>query len=107
MTDRDVDVVLAVAGRRDREQRGDRPALDDLEAIVDQAPLDVLGTAEVRLDPPAELHEPHDLRVRQGRLVLPLRLDRLLLAFRPPGEARMASFLVPIALATISPSRTV
>ena len=86
VTDGDVDVVLPVAGRRDREQRGDRPALDDLEAVVDQAPLDVLGTAEVRLDPPAELHQPHDLRVRQGRLLLPLRLDRLLLAFRPPAR---------------------
>ena len=77
VTDGDVDVVLAVARLRDREQRGDRPALDDLEAIVDQAPFDVLGTAEMRLDPPAELHQPHDLRVRQGRLPLPLRLDRL------------------------------
>jgi hypothetical protein len=45
MTDGDVDVVLSVAGRGDGEQRGDRPALDELEAIVDQAPFDVLGTA--------------------------------------------------------------
>ena len=29
VADRDVDVVLAVVGRRDGEQRGDRPALDD------------------------------------------------------------------------------
>ena len=48
-------MVLSVAGRRDGEQRRDRPALDDLEAIVDQAPFDVLGAAEVRFDPPAEL----------------------------------------------------
>ena len=56
-----------------------RPALDDLEAVVDQAPFDVLGAAEARFDPPAELREPHDLRIRQRWLVLPLRLDRLLL----------------------------
>ena len=98
-------MVLPVVGLGDGEQRGDRPALDDLEAVVDQAPLDVLGAAEVRLDPPAQLREPHDLRVRQRRLLLPLRLDRLLL--RPAaGEAWMASCLVAIALATTSPSRT-
>ena len=70
-------MVLLVGRRRDREQGRDRPALDDLEAIVDQAPFDVLRTAEVRLDPPAELHQPHDLLIRQGGLLLPLRLDRL------------------------------
>ena len=79
MTDGDVDVVLPVAGLGDGEQRGDRPALDDLEAVVDQAPFDVLGAAEVRFDPPAELREPHDLRIRQRRLLLPLRVDRLFL----------------------------
>ena len=79
MTDGDVDVVLPVAGRGDGEQRGDRPALDDLEVVVDQAPFDVLGAAEVRFDPPAQLREPHDLRIRQRRLLLPLRLDRLFL----------------------------
>ena len=72
-------MVVSVAGRGDGEQRGDRPALDDLEAVVDQAPFDVLGAAEVRFDPPAELHEPHDLRIRQRRLLLLLRLDRLFL----------------------------
>ena len=70
-------MLLVIAGRGDREQRGDRPALDDLEAIVDEAPFDVLGAAEVRFDPPAQLGEPHDLRVRQRRLLLTLRLDRL------------------------------
>src|SRR5260221_7016219 len=79
MTDGDIDVVLPVAGLGDGEQRGDRPALDDLEAVVDQAPFDVLRTAEVRFDPPAELREPYDLRIRQRRLVLPLRVDRLFL----------------------------
>jgi len=72
-------MVLLVAGRGDRKQRGDRPALDDLETIVDQTPFDVLGAAEVRFDPPAQLREPHDLRIRQRWLLLPLRLDRLLL----------------------------
>ena len=42
MADRDVDVVVPVADVGDREQRGDRPALDDVEVIVDQAPFDVL-----------------------------------------------------------------
>ncbi len=79
VTDGDVDVVLFVAGRGDGEQRCDRPALDDVEAIVDQAPFDVLGAAEVRFDPPAQLRQPHNLRIRQRWLVLPLRLDRLLL----------------------------
>src|SRR5436190_264408 len=64
------------AGFWDGEQRGDRPALDDLEAVIDQAPFDVLGTTEMLLDPPAEPHEPQDLRVRQRGLLLPLRLDR-------------------------------
>ena len=76
MTDGDVDVVLLVAGRGDGEQRGDRPALDDLEPIVDQAPFDVLGVAEVRFDPPAQLREPHDLRIGQRWLLLTLWLDR-------------------------------
>ena len=49
------------------------------QAAVDQAPFDVLRTAEVRFDPPAELHEPHDLRIRQRRLVRHLRVDRLFL----------------------------
>ena len=77
MTDGDVDVILSVARRRDREQRGDRPALDDLEVVVDETPLDVLGQVEVRFDPPAQLREPHGLRVSQHRLLLPRRLDRL------------------------------
>jgi hypothetical protein len=53
MADRDVEVVLPVASRGDGEQRRDRPALNHLEVVVDQTPLDILGAAEVRLDPPA------------------------------------------------------
>ena len=86
MTDGDVDVVLPVAGRGDGEQRGDRPALDDLEAIIDQAPFDVLGTAEVRFDPPAELREPHDLRIGQRRLLLPLPARSPVPASRLPAR---------------------
>jgi hypothetical protein len=78
MTDGDVDVVVPVARLGDGEQRGDRPALDDLEAVLDQAPFDVLGAAEVRFDPPAEPREPHDLRVGQRWLFLLCGLDRLL-----------------------------
>ena len=77
-------MVLLVAGRRDREQRGDRPALDDLEPVVDQAPFDVLGVAEVRFDAPAQLRQPHDLVISQRRLLLALRLDRLF--FGPTGR---------------------
>lgn len=79
MTDGDVDVILLVAGLRDGEQCRDRSALNDVEAVVDQAPLDVLRAAEVRFDPPPkphEPHEPHDLRIRQRRLLLPPRVDR-------------------------------
>ncbi len=80
MTDGDVDVILLVAGLGDGdgEQRRDRAALNDLEAnaVVCQTPFDVLRAAEVRFDPPPELYELHDLRIRQRRLLLPLRVDR-------------------------------
>jgi hypothetical protein len=76
MTDRDVDVVLLVALDRNGEQVGDRPALHDLECIVEQAPFDVLRPAEVRFDSPAQLRQPYDLRVGQCRLFLALRLNR-------------------------------
>ena len=69
VADGDVDAVRLVDGSGDREQRGNGPALDDPEAVVDQAPFDVLGMAEVRFDPPAELHELRDLCVRERRLL--------------------------------------
>jgi hypothetical protein len=78
MTDGEVDVVLCVFGLGDGEQRGDRPALDDVEGIAHQAPFDVLGATEVRFDLPAQPREPHDLRVCQRWLLLALRIDRLL-----------------------------
>ena len=47
--------------------------------VVDQAPFDVLGAAEMRFDPPAQLRQLHDLGVGQRRLLLLHRLDRLFL----------------------------
>ena len=78
MPDGDVDVVLPVVGDGNGKQRRDRPALDELEVVVGQAPFDVLRRAEVRGDAPARLREPHDLRVGERRLRLPLRLDGVL-----------------------------
>ena len=77
-------MVLPVSGLGDGEQRGDRPALDDPVAVVDQAPFDVLRAAEVRFDPSAELREQYDLRIRERRLILALRVDLLFL--RPAGR---------------------
>src|SRR6202034_3344405 len=65
--------------QRGVKQRRDRPALDDLKRVVDQAPFDVLGAAEVCLDQPAELRELRDLPLCQRRLPLTLRLNRPLL----------------------------
>ncbi len=84
VADGDVDPVLPVGALRDREQRRDRPALHDPEAVVHQAPFDVLGVAEVRFDPPPELDQPYGLRIGQRRLLLPLCVDRHLL--RTPGR---------------------
>jgi hypothetical protein len=72
-------VVLSVTCCGDGEQRCDRPALNDPEFIIDQAPFDVLRSAEMRFDPPAQLYKAHDLRIRQCLLLLPLRVDRLFL----------------------------
>src|ERR1700722_7709879 len=46
--------------------------------VAAQAPFDVLGLAEGCFDPPAQLSEPHNLRVGQRRLLLPGWLDRQL-----------------------------
>ena len=58
-------MVPLVAGGADGngEQCGDRPALDDLEAVIDQAPFDVLGQAEVPFDPASQLGQSHDLGI--------------------------------------------
>ena len=98
--------VLLVADIRNGEQGGDRPTLNDLEPIIVQAPFDVLGVAEVRFDHPPQLRKSRHLGIRQRRLLLLLRVHRI---FRvpPAGEARMATCLVAICLAMMSPSRTV
>ena len=66
------------------EQRGDGPALDDVEVAIGQAPLDVLRASEVRFDPPAELRERENLRIGQCCPVLKFRPDRHLLG--PAGR---------------------
>jgi hypothetical protein len=76
MTDGDKDVVPSVVRHGNGEQCGDRPALDDVEVVIDQAPFDVLRASEVRFYPPSQLGEPHDLRIRQRGLILTLWLDR-------------------------------
>ena len=78
VTDGDVHAVCVVAGRRGRKQRGDRPALDNEELAAREAPFDVLGATEVRLDPPAQPGQLQHRRVAQGGLLLALRSDRLL-----------------------------
>src|SRR5208282_6309571 len=40
--------------------------------ILDMAQADLEAGDEVRFDPPAEPREPHNLRIRQRRLLLPL-----------------------------------
>ena len=73
----DVHVCLPVVDGGDREQRGDRPALHDVEhVVVGQAPLDVLGATEVRLDPPAQPGQVQHLRIGQDRSPGLLRVDR-------------------------------
>ena len=67
-------------------------ALNDLEAVIDQAPFDVLRAAEVRFDPPAELHEPHDLCISQRRQLLPRRVDRQYL--RPASRRSVDGMLL-------------
>ena len=105
MTDGDVDVVLLVAGRGNGEQRGDRPALNDLKILIDQAPFDVLRAAEVRFDPPAQLRESNHVRIRQRGCAC--RSGSIRSSWVPPvGAAWMASCLVPTVFATTSPSRT-
>ncbi|MNS59869.1 hypothetical protein D3C72_928420 [compost metagenome] len=74
--DGDEHVLVLVVGLRDGVQGRDRPALDDGEGIVDQAPFDVLGEPEMAFNLPAQASELHDLLIRQHRLLLLLRGDR-------------------------------
>jgi hypothetical protein len=98
-------VVFVVSRRGDGEQRGDRPALHDVERVVDEAPLDVLRAAEVGLDPPPQLNELHDLHIGQHRLVSAVGRDRHL-----DGPAVRCGLhgngWVPIDMEITPPSRT-
>ena len=100
-------MVLCVIGCRDREQRGDRPALDDLEAIVGpgtiRCPGDAPKCASTRRPSCASAHDLRHPSVRAGPAARPRSSARCV---PPAGEAWMASCLVPTALATTSPSRT-
>ena len=75
MADGYINVVVVVIDLGNGKERGDRPALDDLETVIDQTPFDVLRASEMRLDPPAQIRQPYDLRVRQRWRQLALRLD--------------------------------
>ena len=89
MTDGDEDVVPSVVRHGNGEQCGDRPALDDVEVVIDQAPFDVLRASEVRFHPPSQPGEPNHLRIRQRRLILSRRLDWLFVGpARPRGAGR-------------------
>ena len=76
VTDGEVDVVLLIAGPPWGWGECRRLAPDDREVLVDEHYLIVLGSAEMRFDQPAKLHEPHDLPVRQGRAPSAVPVDR-------------------------------
>jgi len=70
-----------------------------------------LGAAKVRFDPPAQLHEPHDLRIRQCRQPLAVwlypvrfgatrrrRIDRQPLGRDHLGDHRVIPHLVNIGV---------
>jgi hypothetical protein len=78
MADGHVDVIGPIGGLRDRKERRDRPALDDVQGVAGQAPFDVLRAAEVTLDRAADTLEPHDLLVRQRLRVTSLDSELLL-----------------------------
>ena len=71
VTDGQIDVPLAVLPGRDREERGDRSALDDGEYAIEQAPLDVLRRTEMLLDPPSEGSEHTRLPVAEDCVSAP------------------------------------
>ena len=73
MPHRHVDVIRAVARLGNRKQRRDGAALHDMKAVVGQAPLDVLGPAEMRLDGSPDSFELRDLRIRERHAAIWLR----------------------------------
>ncbi len=94
--DGDVDVEGVVRGLGEREERRDRPRLDHREALVVQAPLEVLRGAERRLDAPAQRHELERPRVGEhpGARRAPVEhvalADVQPLGLHAPGDERLA-----------------
>src|ERR1700729_1145761 len=72
-----INMVFLIIRFRDRVQSGDRPALDNKKAILDQTPFDVLWEAEMYFDLFAQPAEFYNLFIRKRLPVLPLRLDLL------------------------------
>ena len=106
MADGEIDVVLPVVGLRDREKGGDRPALDDLEVVVEQGTIRCPGggRSELRSAGRARRAGRPARRVSAG---CPWRSRSIGCSWVPPaGEASMASCLSPTVLATTLPSRT-
>ena len=68
-------MVPFVVGLGDREERRDGAALYDPHTVVVEAPLDVLRTAEVRLDPSADSHQLQGPLIGEHRLRLSVRFD--------------------------------
>ena len=65
-TEREVDRLLGAGGHR--EERRDRPGLEQGDLAAGDRPLDVLGRAVLRLDPPTQVDERRDVGVRERRL---------------------------------------
>lgn len=84
----DVHVVPAVVRGRHGVERGDGAALQHVQAVVGQGPLDVLRLAVVRLDPPAQALQTQDLGVGELLDALSFRLDRLLQGAAAGGGAQ-------------------
>jgi hypothetical protein len=72
-------MVPAVLGTGNGEQSRDRTALEDVERVVGERPLDVLGAAEMGFDGPADAGQPQDLGVRQLLDASVVGFDRRLL----------------------------
>src|SRR4051794_37049005 len=96
MANRQVDISFIVVPGWDREQCSDRPALNNLESVVEKTPLDVLRTTEMSPYALADCRQCAGLFVTQGRVIAPCRLDDLSVAklepFRNdcPGDERLA-----------------
>ena len=76
--------IVNLGGRG--EERGDRAALHEVQRVIDEAPLDVLGRAKVGLHPPPQRREAQRLGVceRRGGIRHESPLDELRAVY---GEA--------------------